>query len=193
LTRANVKITAETLLSDNWAKVRRYEIDIERRDGVWQHQVRETYDRGNAAAILLFNRARRSVILVRQFRLPVHIEGDDSMVLEVCAGLLDGDDPADCALREAGEETGYRVHRMRHALDTWPSPGAIVEKIHLFVGEYEPGDTVSAGGGLEHEGEDIEVVELAFEDALAMIETGTITDAKTVMLLQYAALKRLFD
>jgi nudix-type nucleoside diphosphatase (YffH/AdpP family) len=193
LPRANITITANTLLSDGWARLRRYELDVERRDGSWDHQVRETFDRGNAAAILLFNRARRTVVLVRQFRLPVHLEGDDSMLLEVCAGLLDGDLPADCAIREAGEETGYRVHRLAHALDTYPSPGAIVEKIHLFVGEYEPGDKVSAGGGLAHEGEDIEVVELAFEDALAMIRAGTITDAKTIMLLQFAAIERLFD
>lgn len=191
--RPDVKLTGKTVLSDAWSRLTRYAFEIERHDGTWQHLVREVNDHGHAAAILLVNRRLGTVVLTRQFRLPVHLEGDESEVLEVCAGLLDGDTPESCAEREAAEETGYRVHRLQHVMDVYASPGALTEKLHLFIGEYDRGDTVSDGGGLAHEGEDIEVVEMPFAETLQMIERGEIIDAKTVLLLQHAALKGLFD
>jgi GDP-mannose pyrophosphatase NudK len=150
--------------------------------------VRETYDRGPAAAILLHNPACGKVILVRQFRFPVYAEGKQGWLLEVCAGLLDGDAPETCARREAEEESGYRVKTIRHAFDTEMSPGSVIETISCFVGTYGEDSRVSTGGGLEAEGEDIEVIELPLTEALAMIDDGMITDAKTILLLQWLAL-----
>lgn len=193
MARANLKVTGEAVLARNWGVLKRIDFDIERRDGTWQHLSRETYDRGDAAAILLIDPERRIVVLTRQFRLPVHLEGRDSFVIEVCAGLLDGDDPATCAIREAAEETGYRVRRLTRVFDVYPSPGSVKEKVHLFIGEIAADDLVSAGGGLAHEGEDIEVVELGFGRALEMIESGKIADAKSILLIQYAALKGMLS
>ena len=187
-----VRNESSTLLSDNWGKLTRHEFELRRRDGKWQHQVREVYDRGNAAVILLVDPARGTVILTRQFRFPVYREGDDPLLIEACAGLLDGDEPEICARKEAEEETGYRVGQVTHVFDSYMSPGSVKEKLSFFVGTYAPGSRVSDGGGLEHEGEDIEVMELPFEAALAMIKTGEIVDAKTIMLLQHVAIGGVF-
>jgi len=187
-----VRILGRTLLSDNWGRLTKYEFDLKRRDGQWQKQVREVYDRGHAAVILLIDPARGTVILTRQFRFPVHLEGDNPMLIEACAGLLDGDDPETCARKEAAEETGYRVGAVTHLFDSYMSPGSVNEKLSFFIGTYSPDARVSDGGGLAHEGEDIEVMELPFATALEMVRSGEIVDAKTIMLIQHAALAGLF-
>lgn len=184
-----VRIKEQRLLSDNWGRLTRYELDVRRRDGQWQHQVREVYDRGNAAVILLVDPGRGTVVLIRQFRFPVHLDGGNPMLIEACAGLLDGQDPETCARKEAEEETGYCVGAATHLFDSYMSPGSVTERLSFFVGTYEPASRVSAGGGLEHEGEDIEVLEMPFAEALAMVERGEIVDAKTIMLLQHVALR----
>lgn len=187
-----VRIEDETLLSHDWGSLTRYTIALRRRSGDWQQQRREVYDHGSAAALLLCDPARGTVVLTRQFRLPVHLNGDAPALIEVCAGLLDGDLPEDCARREAEEESGYRVETITHAFDAYMSPGSLTEKLSCFIGFYDEGQRVSEGGGLVHEGEDIEVLELPFAAALGMIATGEITDAKTIMLLQHAALSGVF-
>jgi nudix-type nucleoside diphosphatase (YffH/AdpP family) len=186
--RNGVKIVGEQLLSANWGKLTKYTIEVRRRDGQWQKQLREVYDRGNAAAILLYDPARGTVILTRQFRFPVWLGGDDPALIECCAGLLEGDDPETCARKEAGEETGYRPIAVTHLFDSYMSPGSVSEKLSFFLGTYDPSARVSEGGGLIEEGEDIEVLEMPFEAALGMIRTGEIVDAKTIMLLQYVAM-----
>jgi GDP-mannose pyrophosphatase NudK len=188
----NVRIVAEKLLSDNWGTLTAVTFDIRRRDGRWQRQLREIYDRGNAAAILLADPVRGTVVLTRQFRLPVHLAGEDGMLVEACAGLLEGDDPEVCARKEAEEETGYRVGEVRHLFDAHMSPGSVTEKLSLFIGIYDAASRSSSGGGLADEGEDIEVLEIPFSTAFAMIGSGAITDAKTILLLQSAALDGLF-
>jgi len=146
-------------------------------------------DRGNGAALLLFDPRRRTVVLTRQFRLPAFLNGSaDGMLVEACAGLLDGEDPETCIRREAEEETGYRVRQPRKVFEAYMSPGSVTEKLHFFVAEYEPQDRIRDGGGLAHEGEDIEVIEIPLAEALAGIASGAIQDGKTVMLLQHVAL-----
>jgi GDP-mannose pyrophosphatase NudK len=189
--RDRIRIIGEEVLSRNWGTLKRTTFDYQRGDGTWQRQVRETYARGPAAAVLLHNPETRKVILVRQFRFPVYVEGKDGWLLEVCAGLLEGEDPETCAIREAEEEAGYRVKKLVHAFDADMSPGSVIETVSCFVGTYGPDSRVSDGGGLQDEGEDIEVVELDFAEALRMTETGGITDAKTILLLQYLALHPL--
>jgi len=178
----------EEVLSRNWGILKRFTFDFRRRSGEWQRQVREVYDRGPAAAILLHNPASDQVILVRQFRMPIYLSGRDGDLLEVCAGLLDGDDPETCVRREAEEEAGIRVGTLRHAFDADMSPGSVLETVSCFVGSYDDAARISAGGGLHQEGEDIEVVELPFAEALRMVRAGEITDAKTILLLQWLAL-----
>lgn len=187
-----IRIHEERVLSDDWYVLRKTTFDYLRRDGSWQRQSRESYDRGNGASILLYDRRRRTVILTRQFRFPSYVNGQpDGMMIEACAGLLDEEDPAACIQRESEEETGYRVRNVQKVFDTFMSPGSVTERLHLFVAEYEPRDKVSAGGGEESEGEEIEVLELPFSEALRMMESGEIRDAKTIILLQHAALRGL--
>jgi nudix-type nucleoside diphosphatase (YffH/AdpP family) len=162
--------------------------DFLRRDGQWQTQARETYDRGNGAAILLYNLAQRSVVLTRQFRYPAFVNGHDDLMVEVPAGVLDAASPEDCIRAEAEQEAGYRVREPRKVFEAFMSPGAVTERLHFFVAEYEPGDRIGDGGGLHDEGEDIEVFELPFDEAMAMLARGEIVDAKTIMLLQHAAI-----
>lgn len=177
------------LLSDDYGTLKSTTLQWRRDDGTWQTQHRETYDRGHAAALLPYNRAQRTVILVRQFRYPAFLAGHDDLLVEAAAGLLDNASPEDRIRLEAEEETGYRLHDVHRLFEAFMSPGALTEKIHFFVAEYEPGMRVSAGGGLAEEGEEIEVLELGIDEALAMISDGRIVDAKTIMLLQHAALK----
>ena len=185
----HVRHVRETLLSDNWYTLKKYTFELLRRDGRWQELSREAYDRGNGAALLLFDPRRSTVVLTRQFRLPAFLNGcTDGLLIETCAGLLDGDDPETCVRREAEEETGYHVRQPRKVFEAYMSPGSVTEKLHLFVAEYEPGDRIRSGGGLEGEGEDIEVIEMPLADALAGIANGTIQDGKTIMLLQHVAL-----
>lgn len=188
MARGHVRHIEETLLSENWGLVKRTGFELRRRDGSWQHQVRETYDNGPGAGILLYSLAQRSVVLTRQFRYPAFANGEEGYLLEVCAGKLDGDDAAACALKEAEEETGYRLRGVEQVFECYSSPGAVMEKLTLFVAAYDPEDRISEGGGLQHEGEDIEVVELPFDTLMAMLKRGEIQDAKTLILLQYAAM-----
>jgi nudix-type nucleoside diphosphatase (YffH/AdpP family) len=189
-----VRIVDTQVLSDDWYVLKKTTFDYQRRDGTWQRQSRETYDRGNGATILLYNRARRTVVLTRQFRFPAYVNGTpDGMLVEACAGLLDRDDPATCIKREAEEETGYRVDDVRKVFEAYMSPGSVTERVFFFVGAYEARHKVSAGGGEAHEGEDIEVLEPTLAEALEMVERGEIRDGKTIMLLQYAQLHRLVE
>jgi GDP-mannose pyrophosphatase NudK len=182
-----IRVLSEQVLSDDWYLLRKITFDFRRRDGSWQRQSREVYDRGNGAVILLYNIARHSVLLTRQFRMPAYVNGcSDGLLIEACAGLLDGDDPAACIRREAEEETGYRVRAPRQVLEAYMSPGSVTERLHFFVAEYQDRDRVSAGGGDANEGEEIETVEMELEEALQMIDSGAIRDGKTIMLLQYA-------
>ena len=177
------------LLSDNWYVLKKATFDYLRRDGTWQRQVRETYDRGNGAVLLLFNARDSTVVLTRQFRFPTFVNGcADGMLIEACAGVLDGDDPETCIRREAAEETGYHIRSPRKLFEAYMSPGSVTEKLHFFAAEYEAQDRVTAGGGHAREGEDIEVLELRLQTALDMVLSGAIQDGKTIMLLQHAAL-----
>lgn len=186
--RDRVRIVAEQVLSQNWGLVKKTTLDYRRGDGGWQRQVRETYDRGDGAGILLYCRERGTVILTRQFRFPAWMHGDDGALIEVCAGKLDGDDPLTCAKKEAEEESGYRVRDVVPVAVCYMSPGSVTEKLHLFVAEYDADSKVSSGGGLADEGEDIEVLELPFAQAMAMLARGDIADAKTIILLQHLTL-----
>ncbi len=185
-----ISIRSVEPLSENWIRLTRTTLDYQRRDGSWQTLTREVHDHGNAAAVLPHDPVRDTVLLVRQFRLPAWMNGHAGWLIEVIAGLLDGDDPETCARREAAEETGYALTNLRPALTAFTSPGAVTEFTHLFLADYSGEGRIADGGGLVHEGEDIEVLELDFEAACAMIGSGEIVDAKTIMLLQYLALQR---
>jgi nudix-type nucleoside diphosphatase (YffH/AdpP family) len=188
-----VRMVEQRVLSDNWYVLTKNTFDYQRNDGQWQRQSRETYDRGNGAVLLPYNRAKGTVVLIRQFRFPAFVNGcADGLLIEACAGLLDGDEPEACIRREAQEETGFAVRAPRKVFEAYMSPGSVTEKLHFFVAEYEDADRVTAGGGAAGEGEDIEVLEMPLAEALALVEAGTIRDGKTIMLLQYAALKGLF-
>jgi nudix-type nucleoside diphosphatase (YffH/AdpP family) len=184
-----IRITGERLISDHYGTVKSTTFEWRRNDGEWQSMTRDVFDRGNAATILPYSLARRTVVLVRQFRLPAYVNGYDDLLIEAAAGLLDDASPEDRIRAEAEEEIGYRLHHVHKVFEAFMSPGAVTEKIHFFVAEYEPEMRIGDGGGLAHEGEDIEVLELPFDDALAMIADGRIIDAKTIMLLQHAALR----
>lgn len=187
-----VKITDKVLLSDNWYKLYKVTYTIQKQNGQWEEQVREAYDRGNGATILLFNQKTQKVILTRQFRLPTYINGNESgLMIEACAGLLDKDNAEDCIRKETEEETGYKVSSVRKIFEAYMSPGSVTEVIHFFVAAYTREMKVGDGGGLAAEQENIEVLELDFGQAYQMIATGEIKDAKTIMLLQYAKLHQL--
>lgn len=184
-----VRITAEEVLSDNWYLLKKFSFELRRRDGGWQAQTREVYDRGNGATILLYNRARRSVVLTRQFRLPAFVNGHSGFLIESAAGLLDDASPEQRIRAEAEEETGYRVGKVEKVWEAFMSPGSVTERVHFFVAEYAAGDRIGAGGGIAAEGEDIEVLELGYDQAIAMVASGEIADGKTIMLLQHLQLR----
>lgn len=187
-----VKILENTVLSDNWYVLRKVTFKYKLHDGTWQEQSREAYDRGNGATILLYNRSQRTVILTKQFRLPTFINGNPTgMLIEACAGLLDKDNPEDCIRRETEEETGYKVTDIKKIFELYMSPGSVTEILYFFVAEYSKDMKVTEGGGAEHEHENIEVMELSFEKAVDLMNTGEIRDAKTVILLQYLKLYKL--
>jgi nudix-type nucleoside diphosphatase (YffH/AdpP family) len=183
-----IRVKDECTLSDNHFKVKAVTFAWRRSDGEWQTQRREIVDRGNGAALLPYNLARRTVVLVRQFRYQAYVNGYDDLLIEAAAGLLDNKSPEARIRAEAEEETGYRLHDVRKIFEAFMSPGAMTEKLYFFVGEYEPEMKTGSGGGLREEGEDIEVLELSIDEALAMIADGRIMDAKTIMLLQWARL-----
>lgn len=193
---SNPRVTVRTvkLLSDNWYRLHSTTFDYLGDDGQWTTQSRETYDRGNGATILLYNLKQRTVLLTSQFRYPVYINGHpDGMLLETAAGLLDDDDPVTAIRREAIEETGHRIGEVTHVFDVYMSPGSVTEQLHFFAAPYDADTREHDGGGLAHEGEEIGVVELSIDEALAMIDDGRIADAKTIMLLQWAVLKGPFS
>jgi nudix-type nucleoside diphosphatase (YffH/AdpP family) len=186
-----IRIVGETMLSDDYYPLKKVKYAQLRSDGGWQEQEREVYDAASGAAVLLYNRERRSVVLTRQFRLGACLNGSDGFLLEATAGVLDGAAPAERVKAEAREETGYEIGHVEPVMQLFVSPGALTERIHLFTAEYDPSRRCGDGGGKPEEGEDIEVVELAFDDALAMIDTGDIVDAKTVLLLLHLERKVL--
>ncbi|NOT76539.1 MAG: GDP-mannose pyrophosphatase NudK [Cyclobacteriaceae bacterium] len=185
-----VKIQKEQILSDNWYTLKKITFDYLKKDGTWQTQEREAYDRGNGAVILLYNKIQKTVILTRQFRLPTFINGNaDGMLIEACAGLLDKDKPDVAIKRETEEETGYQVKEVKKIFEAYMSPGSVTEVLYFFVAEYSSKEKINDGGGLEDE--DIEVLELPFDKALAMIPSGEIKDGKTIMLLYHAKINSL--
>lgn len=187
-TAERVRVIESRVLSDDWYLLKKTVFEFRRADGSWQRQQRETYDRGNGATLLLYQPTSRRVVLTRQFRFPAFVNGHDGMLVEAPAGLLDQATPEQRIRAEVEEETGYRVGEVRKVFEAFMSPGSVTEKLFFFVAEYDAASKVGAGGGIEAEGEDIEVIELPFEEALAMIRRGDIVDGKTIMLLQYAAM-----
>jgi len=181
------------ILSNDWYLLKKTTFSFLREDGTWQKQSRETYDRGNGATILLYDKERRTVILTRQFRYPAFVNGHDDLLIETPAGLLDNAEPEARIRAETEEETGFKVRDVRQIFDAFMSPGSVTERLHFFVGEYQPGDRTSAGGGNEDEGEDIAVMEVRIDEAMSMVASGVIRDGKTIMLLQYAALNLFKD
>ena len=182
-----ITIQKTELLSNNWYVLNKVTFDYKMEDHDSETQVREVYDRGNGAVILLYNSAKKTVVLTRQFRLPTYLNGNTSgMVIEACAGLLDTENPEECIIRETEEETGYRLSSVKKVFQSYMSPGSVTEILHFFIGEYQSEMKVSEGGGLAEEHENIEVLEYSFDEAYQMIASGEINDAKTIMLLQYA-------
>ena len=182
-----ITIQKTELLSDNWYFLNKVTFDYKIEEQDSETQVREVYDRGNGAVILLYNSTTKTVVLTRQFRLPTYLNGNASgMVIEACAGLLDTENPEECIIRETEEETGYRLSSVKKVFQSYMSPGSVTEILHFFIGEYQPNMKVSDGGGLAEEHENIEVLEYPFQQAYQMIASGEIIDAKTIMLLQYA-------
>ncbi|AEX53090.1 GDP-mannose pyrophosphatase [Rahnella aquatilis CIP 78.65 = ATCC 33071] len=187
-TSSRIENVQNQLLSDNWYVLRKYTYDLIKCNGERQPQSREVYDRGNGATILLYNRPKKTVLLIRQFRMPTYVNGNPTgMLLETCAGLLDNDSPEDCIRKEAIEETGFAVGKVDKLFEAYMSPGSVTEIVHFFAAEYDESQRQNAGGGVEDE--DIDVLEVPFTEALAMIKDGRIRDGKTIMLLQYAQIQ----
>ncbi len=194
MTNDRIRNITKEVLSDNWYTLHKYTFEYLRDDGQWESQQRESYDRGNGAAILLYNKNKGTVVLTRQFRMPTYVNGnEDGMMIEVSAGLLDGDSPEDCIRKEVEEETGYKIEAVERVFKTYMSPGAVTEIDYLFIGAYEDAMKVGEGGGLEDETENIEVLEFTFEKALNLMAAGEIKDSKTIILLQYAQINKIFD
>jgi GDP-mannose pyrophosphatase NudK len=192
MTNNRVKNIQVEVLSDNWYTLNKVSFDFQQKNGHWQKQNREAYDRGNGATILLYNPAQKTVILTRQFRMPTYLNGNETgMLIEACAGLLDKDNAEDCIRRETEEETGYQVKTVRKIFEAYMSPGSVTELVYFFTAEYSKEQKVNEGGGLEDDQEDIEVLEIPFDEAMAMVENGEIRDGKTIMLLQYAKIHHL--
>lgn len=188
-----IKITESKLLSDNWYILKKITYEYTKNDGTTEIQNREVYDRGNGATILLYNKENKTVILTRQLRIPTYLNGNESgMMIEACAGLLDQDNPEDCIRRETEEETGYKISDIEKVFEVYMSPGSVTEIIYFFIAAYTKDMKVDDGGGLEEEQENIEVLELGFDQAIQMIKSGEIKDAKTIMLLQHAQINNIF-
>ena len=184
-----IKLIKTEVLSNNWYTLKKVTYEYLKKDGSWAVQSREAYDRGNGAAILLYNIEQKTVILTLQFRMPSFINGNDTgMLIEACAGLLDTDNPEDCIRRETEEETGYKISAVKKIYEAYMSPGSVTEVLHFFIAAYTKLMKVGEGGGIKHEQEDIEVLEISIDKAMEMIETNEIKDAKTIMLLQYIKL-----
>ncbi|MEL7271193.1 MAG: GDP-mannose pyrophosphatase NudK [Bacteroidota bacterium] len=189
-----VRNIKKELLSDNWYSLEKVTFEYQKADGEWETQVREAYDRGNGAVILLYNKVKQSVVLTRQFRMPTYLNGNETgMMIEACAGILEKGNAEETIRMEVEEETGYRINDVQKVFESYMSPGSVTEILYFFLGEYEDDMKVSEGGGAEDETENIEVLELPFAAALKMVKTGEIKDAKTIMLLQYAQLTGIFS
>ncbi len=187
---SKVRSLKTEVLSDNWYTLRKVTFEYLKKDGTWELQSREAYDRGNGATILLYNKINRTVILTRQFRIPTYVNGNDSgMLIESCAGLLDENNAEDCIKRETEEETGYKISAVEKIFEVYMSPGSVTEIVHFFIAEYSKSMKVGEGGGAHDEQEEIEVMELKIDKAIQMIASGEIKDGKTIMLLQYIQLK----
>ena len=189
-----IKNVKTDVLFDNWATLKRVTYEYSTSDGKWETQKREVYDRGNGAVILLYNREQKTVILTKQFRLATFLNGNATgMLIEACAGLLDDELPEEGIKRETEEETGYQINKVTKVFESYMSPGSVTEILYFFIAEYESDMKVNNGGGVAHEQENIEVLEMKFADAVRLIETGEIKDAKTIMLLQYLQLHNAFE
>lgn len=189
-----IKNIVSKLLSDNFYILKKLTFDYRMSNGNWVTQSREVYNRGDGAGILLYNKEKQTVILTKQFRMPTYMnDNKDGLLVEVAAGMLDLDNPIDCIIRETEEEVGYRVKDVKKIYEAYTSPGVMTEKMHFFIAEYTDDMKVSAGGGLDSEHEDIEVLELDFAEAVAMLNTGKINDMRTIVLLQYAQLNKLLS
>jgi nudix-type nucleoside diphosphatase (YffH/AdpP family) len=184
-----IRIRDVQVLSNDWYLLKKTTFDWRRADGAWQTISRETYDRGNGAVLLPYNPAARTVLLSRQFRYPAYVNGYDQLMIEAVAGLLDDADPETRIRAEVEEEIGYRLGAVRQIFEAFMSPGSVTERLTFFVAEYDPAMRIGSGGGIEAEGEEIDVLELPLADALAMIARGEIVDAKTIMLLQWVAME----
>lgn len=189
-----IKNIKKKLLSDNYYILNRVTFDYLMKSGEWVNQMREVYDRGDGAGILLYNKKKQTVILTKQFRMPTYMnDNKDGFLVEIAAGMLDKDNPEACVIRETEEEVGYRLKEVRKVYEAYSSPGVMTEKMHFFVGEYTDDMKVNEGGGLDSEHEDIEVLELPFKDTIEMLNTGQIEDTRTIVLLQYAIIHKLLD
>ena len=194
MSNKQVKNIEKKVLSDNYYILNRVSFDYLMKSGEWVNQMREVYDRGDGAGILLYNKQKQTIILTKQFRMPTYLnDNKDGFLVEVCAGLLDQDNPEACIIRETEEEVGYRLKSVKKIYEGYSSPGVMTEKMHFFVGEYTDDMKVSAGGGLASEHEDIEVLEIPFEKAVSMLDNGEIVDTRTIVLLQYAQIHKLLD
>ena len=187
-----IDITKTEVLSDNWYTLRKITYNYLKKDGNWETQSREAYDRGNGATIILYNKNAKTVILTRQFRMPTYLNGNETgMLIEACAGLLDKDNAEECIRRETEEETGYKISAVQKLFEVYMSPGSVTEIVHFFAAEYTKDMKVNEGGGVADEQENIEVLEWPVEKAWQMLEAGHIRDAKTILLLQYVRLNGL--
>src|SRR5690606_4904203 len=194
MTLQRIKNIVSKLLSDNYYILKKITFDYKLSTGKWVTQSREVYDRGDGAGILLYNKEKQTVILIKQFRMPTYMNDNlDGMLVEICAGMLDKDHPEACIIREAEEEVGYRIPKVKKVFEAYSSPGVMTEKMHFFVGEYTDAMEVGSGGGLDSEHEDIEVLEIPFTKAIDMLNNGEIMDTRTIVLLQYAQIHRLLE
>ena len=192
--KGKVRNIQKKVLSEDWSNLTKYSFKYQREDGTWETQHREVYDCGDGAAILLYNRDRKTVLLTQQFRMPTFTNGNENgMMIEVCAGLLDGLPPAECIKKEVLEETGYKIDTVHQVMLTYMCPGSVTQKLYLFLGEYDETMKIAEGGGAEDETENIEILEYDFEEALQMISVAAIKDSKSITLLQYAALTGIFS
>ena len=194
MSNAPIKNIEKKLLSDNYYILNRVNFDYLMSSGKWVKQMREVYDRGDGAGILLYNKQKKTVILTKQFRMATYLnDNKDGFLVEIAAGMLDKDNPEACVIRETEEEVGYRLKSVKKVYEAYSSPGVMTEKMHFFIGEYTDDMKVNDGGGLDSEHEDIEVLELPFEVAIEMLNTGQIEDTRTIVLLQYAIIHKLLD